>query len=399
MRFQAGPAWLAHLTAYSDSCLRRAVLIGGADTPDMLMKLPALLVLALLTACAQLAPAQTLTIEEYQPRSTLVVPQHPVKRARFPVIDVHSHHRSSTTTERLDEIVQEMDELNLGVLVNLSGGFGERLKSVVTGFKGRHPTRFGVFANLNFRTIDEPNWGDKAARQLEQDVKNGAQGLKIFKNLGMTTRYADGRRMQVDDAELEPVWRTCARLKIPVLIHVAEPAEFFKPHDKFNERWLELKIHPRRSRPPDRFPAFETLMTERDNVVAKHPDINFIIAHLGWHGNDLGRLGRLFDKYPNFYSEVGAVLAELGRQPFTARSFLTKYKDRVLFGKDSYRANEFPYYWRVFETHDEYFDYYRHYHAHWKMYGLDLPNETLKSIYYKNALRLIPGIDPSQFPK
>ena len=324
MRFQAGPAWLAHLTAYSDSCLRRAVLIGGADTPDMLMKLPALLVLALLTACAQLWPAQTLTIEEYQPRSTLVVPQHPVKRARFPVIDVHSHHRSSTTTERLDEIVQEMDELNLGVLVNLSGGFGERLKSVVTGFKGRHPTRFGVFANLNFRTIDEPNWGDKAARQLEQDVKNGAQGLKIFKNLGMTTRYADGRRMQVDDTELEPVWRTCARLKIPVLIHVAEPAEFFKPHDKFNERWLELKIHPRRSRPPDRFPAFETLMTERDNVVAKHPDINFIIAHLGWHGNDLGRLGRLFDKYPNFYSEVGAVLAELGRQPFTAREFLIK---------------------------------------------------------------------------
>jgi predicted TIM-barrel fold metal-dependent hydrolase len=344
------------------------------------------------------ADGQSLTIEEWKPRSTLVVEEHPVPRAKFPVIDVHSHHRSTTSPERLDEIVSEMDELNLRVLVNLSGGFGERLKTTVETFPGRHPSRFATFASLNFEGIGNADWGQRAATQLEGDVKNGAQGLKFFKSFGLTMKDQKGERVPVDDPSLEPVWQTCARLKIPVLIHVAEPAEFFKPHDEFNERWLELKIYPRRHRPPDRFPPFETLMAERDRVVAQHPKVNFIIAHFGWHANDLGRLGALMDKYPNFYTETGAILAELGRQPFSGRKFFIKYQDRILFGKDSYRASEFPYYWRVFETRDEYFDYYRHYHAHWQMYGLGLPDEVLKKLYYKNALRLIPGIDSTGFP-
>jgi predicted TIM-barrel fold metal-dependent hydrolase len=355
-----------------------------------------LLMLGVCVSCA--AEAQSLTIEEWQPRSTLVVEQHPVPRAKFPVIDVHSHHRSNTSPERLDEIVREMDELNLRVLVNLSGGFGERLKTAVESFTGRRPSRFAVFANLDFDGIGTPDWGQRAAAQLEQDVKNGAQGLKFFKNFGLNVKDPQGKRVPVDEPSLEPVWQTCARLKIPVLIHVAEPAEFFKPHDQFNERWLELKIHPNRHRPPDLFPPFETLMAERDRLVAGPPEVNIIIAHFGWHGNDLGRLGALMDKYPNFYTETGAILAELGRQPFTGREFFIKHQDRILFGKDTYRAGEYPYYWRVFETRDEYFDYYRHYHAHWQLYGLGLPDEVLKKLYYKNALRLIPGIDSTGFP-
>jgi uncharacterized protein len=352
----------------------------------------------LLGVITGLASAQTLSIEEYTPKSTLIVPQHPVPRAKYPVIDVHSHHRANTTPERLAQIMKEMDELNLRMLVNLSGGSGDRLRQAVDSFSKREPKRFAVFANLNFDGIDDPEWGKKAAAQLEQDVRYGAVGLKFFKNFGMSEKYRDGRRMPVDDRALDPVWQACARLKIPVLIHVGEPAPFFEPHDRFNERWLELKIHPSRARPPSEFPSFEQLTAERDNMVAKNPNVNFIIAHLGWHGNDLARLGRLFDKYPNFYTEVAAVLAELGRQPFTAREWFIKYQDRVLFGKDTYRASEFPYYWRVFETRDEYFDYYRNYHAHWKLYGLDLPDDVLKKVYYKNALKLIPGIDSEGFP-
>ncbi len=347
---------------------------------------------------ATIAWAQTLSIEEYQPKSTLVVAEHPVPRAKYPVIDVHSHHRSNASAESLAQVVKEMDDLNLRVLVNLSGGSAERLKQTVDNFKGRYPKRFVVFANLDFRGIDDPEWGAKAAAQLEQDVRNGAQGLKFFKNFGMEVKYRDGRRMPVHDPALEPVWQTCAKLKLPVLIHVGEPAPFFEPQDRTNERWLELKLHPGRARPPDEYPSFETLMTERDHMVERHPGVNFIIAHLGWHGNDLGRLGRLMDRYPNFYTEVGAVLAELGRQPFSGRAFMVKYSDRVLFGKDTYRASEFPYYWRVFETRDEYFDYYRHYHAHWKLYGLDLPDDVLKKVYYKNALKLIPGLSSDGFP-
>jgi len=357
-----------------------------------------LFIAALVLVVTAAAQEKSLTIEEYQPRSTLVVEEHPVPRAKFPVIDVHSHHRSNTSKEQLAEILKEMDELNLRFLVNLSGSYGSRLHEAVDTFVGNYPKRFAVFANLNFDGIGTPGWGEKAAKQLEEDVKYGAIGLKFFKNFGMTVMDDGGKRVPVDDPALEPVWQTCARLKIPVLIHVAEPAEFFKPHDRFNERWLELKIHPNRARPPDKFPPFEQLMAERDHMIASHPDVNYIVAHFGWHGNDLGRLGGLMDKYPNFYTETGAILAELGRQPFTARKFFIKYQDRILFGKDSYKASEFPYYWRVFETRDEYFDYYRNYHAHWKLYGLDLPDDVLKKVYYKNALKVVPGIPSEGFP-
>ena len=194
---------------------------------------------------------------------------------------------------------------------------------------------------------------------------------------------------------MDPLLEACARLKIPVLIHVADPAEFWSPHDASNERWLELKLRPRRKRSAP--PSFDDLIAERDRMLRRHPAVNFILAHMGWQGNDLGKLGALFDEFPNVHVDIAAVLYELGRIPFTGPAFLNRYKDRVLFGKDSYVPEEFPYYWRVLETRDEYFEYYRRYHAHWRLYGLGLPDDTLKHIYWKNALRLIPGIDASLF--
>ncbi len=352
-----------------------------------------------LAAClAALAMAQELTVEEWTPRSTLVVEEHHVPRAKYPVIDVHSHHRASSSRERLDEVVGAMDELNLQVLVNLSGGTGERFRQAVQTFRrGPYAKRFALFANLDFSGIDAPGWGERAAAGLAEDVRNGAQGLKFFKNFGMSVSYNDGERVPVDDPRLDPVFEVCAREEIPVLIHVAEPAEFFKPHDQFNERWLELKLRPRRKRPPE--PSFEKLIAERDRLMQRHPKVNFIYAHMGWHGNDLGRLGKLLDDNPNLYVDVAAVVYELGRVPVSGRAFMIRYADRILFGKDSFNPSEFPYYWRVFETKDEYFDYYRRYHAHWQLYGLDLPDDVLKKVYYKNALRLIPGIDASAFPE
>ncbi|MEX2303758.1 MAG: amidohydrolase family protein [Bryobacterales bacterium] len=347
----------------------------------------------LLTAI--LLAAQSLTVEQYEPKSTLIVPERLVPRAKYPVIDVHSHHRN-VSPDRLNQILGEMDALNLRVLINLSGGSGAGLKSMVDSMKGRHPKRFGVFANIDFDGIGNADWGRKAAAQLEADVQNGAQGLKFFKNFGLSVKYPDGKRAPVDDPALNPIFEACARLGIPVLIHVGDPGPFFEPVDRFNERWLELTTLPNRRHPPP--PTFEELNSERDRLIARHPKVNFIVAHLGWHGNDLGRLGKLMDKYPNFHTEVGAVLAELGRQPVTGREFMIRYQDRVLFGKDSYEPGEYPYYWRVFETRDEYFEYYRRRHAHWRLYGLDLPDDVLKKVYYKNALRLIPKIDSDGFP-
>ncbi|MFN0122929.1 MAG: amidohydrolase family protein [Blastocatellia bacterium] len=343
-------------------------------------------------------PAKTLTMDEYEPKSSLVTPEHKVTRAKFPFVDVHSHH-GNTSPEYVDKLVREMDELNMRVMVNLSGGAGDRLKTLIAAMKGRHPDRFVVFANLSFEDMSEPGYGKRAAARLEQDVRNGAQGLKIFKNLGMDLKYKNGDRVKVDDPELDPVWAKCAELKIPVLIHIAEPAVFFDPIDRFNERWLELNQFPNRARPPEKYPTFETLMQERNHMIAKNPKTNFILAHLGYHGNDLARLGKLFDAYPNVYVDNAAILAELGRQPYASHDLHVKYADRILFGKDIYEPSEYHWYFRAMETRDEYFPYYRKRHAFWNIYGFDLPDNVLKKVYYQNALRLIPGLNAKQFPK
>jgi predicted TIM-barrel fold metal-dependent hydrolase len=337
--------------------------------------------------------APALTIREYKPRSTLVVPQHPVPRAKFAVIDVHSHHSNVPTGARLDELVAEMDRLNLRVLVNLSGGTGARLASGLAAIKAsRHADRMVFFANLDFRDLDEPGYGARAAARLEADVKAGAVGLKIFKNFGLHLQRKDGRRVPTDDPEFDPVWQACARLGIPVLIHTGEPQAFFDPVDVHNERWLELQLRPQNRLSPDRFPTFDALSAERDRLFAKHPKTTFIVAHFGWHANDLTRLASMLDRLPNIVVETGAILHELGRQPRGAAAFFAKYQDRILFGKDRYDASEFPYFFRVFETSDEYFDYYRDYHAFWKLYGLGLPDGVLKKVYHQNALRIVPGL-------
>lgn len=341
-----------------------------------------------------------MSFEEYDPKSTLVVPEHPKTRAKFPFIDVHNHQEAhKMTPAQVDKLVSDMDGLNMAVMNNLSGGWGDTLATGVKNLKGRYPKRFTEFANVDFKRIDEPNFGENAARQLEHDVKvGGAQGLKIFKNLGMFVTDKTGQRVHTDDPRIDPVWDKCAELGIPVLIHTGEPVAFWSPWDKHNERWLELKQFPERRRTDPRFASFEETMAEQHNLFRKHPKTIFIDAHLGWLGNDLGRLGKLMDEMPNVYTEIGAVLHELGRQPKAARAFFLKYQDRILFGKDIWEPSEYYVYFRVLETEDEYFDYYRKRHAFWKMYGLGLPDEVLKKVYYKNALRIIPGIDKAAFP-
>ncbi|MEZ5344917.1 MAG: amidohydrolase family protein [Pyrinomonadaceae bacterium] len=354
---------------------------------------------AILFIQTSIAYGQTMSIEEYEPKSTLIVPEHIITKAKFPFIDIHNHQRLERTPEDLAKMAAEMDEMNMKVLVNLSGRSGEDLAKGIEALKGKYENRFLIFANVDFSKIDEPDFGKRAAAQLEADVKNGAKGLKIFKSLGLTTVDSKGQRVHTDDPRLDPIFQKCAELKIPVLIHTGEPRSFFDPHDKYNERWLELKQFPDRARPADRYPSWEVVMQEQHNLFARNPKTIFINAHFGWLGNDLASLGKLLDKYPNVYPEVAAIVAELGRQPKSAREFFIKYQDRVLFGKDTYRPSEYHTYFRIFETSDEYFDYFRKRHAFWQMYGLNLPDEVLKKFYYKNALKIVPGIDRSLFPK
>ena len=347
-----------------------------------------------------------MSFEDYDPPSSLVVEGEEIKRAKFPFVDVHSHQWRMPTME-LNELVSEMDEINMRFIINLSGsGFGpQAAKDIyfdesIKNISENQPDRIGLFVNVDFNSIDVENHIESQVKIIRNAVAKGAIGLKVYKSLGLTNKDSKGNRVRVDDERLGPIWEVCGELNIPVLIHSADPFQFWLPKDNQNERWFELKEKPGRFYGDNSFiPPFEEIIKEQHTIFERHSNTTFINAHLGWMGNDLNKLGRHLDKYPNVMTEFGAVIAELGRQPKTARQFFIDYQDRIMFGKDSYNKEEFYTYFRILESDDEYFDYFRKRHAFWKMYGLNLPDEVLKKVYYENALRVFPSIPKIYFSK
>ncbi|MEP6844602.1 MAG: amidohydrolase family protein [Panacibacter sp.] len=362
-------------------------------------KIPTQLIIVslLATQSVQCQSTNKMDFETYDPVSTLVVPEHKLTKAKFPFIDVHNH-QWNMGSGSLDGLVKDMDNMNMKVMVNLSGGNGNSLKRMADNVKEQYPNRFIIFANVDFDKVGANGWTEKAVQQLEEDVKHGANGLKVFKNLGFSVKDVNGKRVTIDDPRLDAIWDKCGELKIPVLIHTADPEPFWEPMDEHNERWLELETHPERKRSDTNPAPWETLIEEQHRMFKKHPHTTFIAAHFGWYANNLSKLDSLLTDMPNVVVEFGAVIAELGRQPRAAKTFFTKYQDRILFGKDSWVPDEYATYFRVLETEDEYFPYHKKYHAFWPMYGMGLPDDILKKVYYKNALRIIPNIDKTLFP-
>ncbi|HXT17045.1 MAG TPA: amidohydrolase family protein [Gemmatimonadaceae bacterium] len=342
------------------------------------------------------------SILDYRPKSTLVTDAHMKPKAKYPAIDYHGHPGGLIdSAEGLDSLGRALDQLNVRIMVSADNLSGARLKRALNAIKAsdKMRDRVRVLAGIDFRNVG-PGWAQRAVAQLDSDVASGAVGVgEVSKSFGLSIRKPDGSRLRIDDPELDPIWDECARLHLPVFIHTADPQEFFKPIDFTNERWLELSLFSDRRYPQDRFPSFEELMTERDNLFRKHKNVTFVAAHMGWSANDLPKLAKMMDEMPNVVTEVGAVLYDIGRQPRAAHDFFVKYQDRILFGKDSFQPEEYPYYWRVFETRDDYFDYYRPYHAFWKLYGIDLPDSVLKKVYFENALRVTKGIPQGGWPK
>ena len=345
-----------------------------------------------------------MSFEDYDPPSSLVVEGKEIKKAKYPFVDVHSHQWRMPTMD-LNEFVYEMDEINMKFIINLSGsGFGPQaakdlyFDESIKNIEENQPGRIGLFVNVDFNSIDLENHVEDQVSIIKDAVSKGAIGLKVYKSLGLTNKDSKGERVPVDDERLGPIWDVCGELGIPVLIHSADPFQFWLPKDNQNERWFELKEKPNRYYGDSDFiPPFDTIIKEQHTIFQRHKNTTFINAHLGWMGNDLKKLGAHLDKHPNVMTEFGAVIAELGRQPKTARQFFIDYQDRIMFGKDSYNKEEFYTYFRILESDDEYFDYFRKRHAFWKMYGLNLPDEVLKKVYHKNALKVFPSISRDLF--
>ena len=359
-----------------------------------------------------------LDLSQFQPKSMLQVPETQVERARFPVIDVHTHlsfavsfrsgdpHRDEVKfLEEPRELLKVMDRRNLRMMVDLTGGFGKGLEEAIQKYPAAHPGRFLIFTEPWWARTNEPGYSLFQADEIARAHKAGARGLKVTKTLGLYVRekITSGALIKVDDTRFDTMWEACNSLKIPVSIHTADPDAFFTPTDRFNERFEELNNHPDWSFYDKDFPSKRDLLEARNRVFARHPNTQFIALHVGNSAENLAYVTECLDRYPNMHVEIGARIGELGRQPRTARSFFEKYQDRILFGTDAVpRGVETPQqifgdqlykiYYRFLETEDEYFDYAPAPvppQGRWRIYGLGLPDGILRKVYHQNAERLL----------
>lgn len=339
-------------------------------------------------------------LSDFSPRPTLVTRASTVERPRFPAIDAHNHlaepFGAGWDKRPVSELLGVLDEAGVRALVDLDGGWGEPLlERHLDYFKAAAPERFQIFGGVDWAAWPEHGdaFGEWAAGRLRAQAARGAQGLKVWKPFGLSVRDQHGALAAVDDARLDPLWATAGELRLPVLIHVADPAAFFLPLDAHNERWEELHAHPDWQFPSPPFPAFDAILNGLENLVARHPQTTFIGAHAGGCAEDLGWVGALLDHCPNFYIDISARLAELGRQPYTARRFFSRYAGRILFGTDTGpSAAAYRLHYRFLETDDEYFSYgvsEPPSQGRWRIYGLYLADEALEQIYHRNAERVL----------
>lgn len=345
-----------------------------------------------------------LPLKTYRPTSKLVVKETRVEKPRFPVIDAHNHlaepFGGGWDKRPVPELLGRLDAVDVDVYIDLDGGWGEDvLNRHLDHFKAVAPERFAIFGGVDWRAWDTYNdrFGEWVAERLRVQAHRGAQGLKIWKPLGLQVRDHRQQLVAVDDPRLEPIWTTAGELKLPVMVHVADPVAFFDPLDETNERWEELDAHPDWQFPSPPFPSFMSILESFANVVARHPQTTFIGAHVGCYAENLQWVGALLDRCPNFYVDISARISELGRQPYSSRRFFTQYADRILFGADS--GPEPAYYqlaYRFLETDDEYFNYGLRDipgQGRWYIYGLSLPDDILRKVYFQNAKRVILGED------
>lgn len=352
-----------------------------------------------------------LPLREYRPESMLRVPVHEVPRASAPVIDVHNHlgrrtevrmllDRTTDTKWVVDDVaqlVELMDEVNVEAIVNLDGDWGETLEANLDRYDRAHPGRFATFCRLDWRECQRPGWPERLARSLQDSVGRGAAGLKVWKDVGLHVRDESGKLVLCDDVRLAPTWQVAAEAGLPVLIHIADPPAFFEPLSEQNERLEQLLVHPEWHFADAKYPRFQVLIDALERLVATNARVTFIGAHVGSNAEDLEWVGRMMETYPNFYVDVAARVADLGRQPRATRRLILNRPTRVLFGTDAFPPSRGAYarYFRFFETDDEYFSYSDSNppgSGRWAISGLDLPLDVLAEVYGGNARRVVPAL-------
>jgi predicted TIM-barrel fold metal-dependent hydrolase len=352
-------------------------------------------------------------LKDFRPVAKLERKQTLVTKPHCKVIDAHNHlgpdFGGGWCDKSPGELLERLDEAHVVAYVDLDGGWDEDiLNSRLKKFKEAAPDRFMFFGGPGWRhwQADGNRFGEQAARRFRSQVARGAEGLKIWKDFGLHVRDHRGVLVQVDDMRLDALWTAATELRVPVVIHVADPVAFFDPLDHHNERWEELHAHPDWHFAGPAFPSFMSIMEALARLISRFPSLNFVVAHVGCHAENLSWVTALMERYSNVYVDISARISELGRQPYSAKRFLERFSDRVMFGIDcgpdlaTYRT-----YYRFLETDDEYFNYSESDvppQGRWQIYGLHLSTTALENIYFNTAAKLFgrlpQGVINSAFP-
>ena len=332
------------------------------------------------------------------------------------LVDLHQHVGSSEAL--LQRAVSIMDRAGIGIGVNLSGGTVTHKEGEFSAFERNkalgdrlHPGRFAYYMNLDYGGWDEPGFSGRAVRQVEEGHRLGAAGLKEWKRLGLYLRDKSGKLIRVDDPRLDPVWRRCGELGLPVSIHVADPRAFWLPFNSDNERWTELKDH----RPwwfgdAEKYPPRMDLLNALDRVVARHPLTTFVCVHFANNSEDIDWVNAALDRNPNMMADLAARIPEIGRHaPEKVHRLFVKHQDRILFATDFMVYNRltlgsggsgpaptdddaldfYAKHWRWLETWDRQFEHMTPIQGDWKIDAIGLPPGVLRKIYFDNARKLL----------
>ena len=320
-------------------------------------------------------------------------------------IDIHSH-----IYEDLPVVNALLRRINLRVInvsVPATDGHLAFMHRFNAGLVTQHPDLFSWASTFDVAARNEPDYGARTAKALDETFAQGAVMVKIWKEVGLELKRPDRSFVLPDDPIFDPVYAHLALRRKPLLAHLAEPREAWLPLDPKGVHYGYYSRNPKwhlYGRPE--FPSHARLMEARDHILAKHPTLVVIGAHVGSLEWDVDEVAKRLDRYPNFYVEVSARTRDLTRQPpAKVRAFFVKYQDRILYGVDrSWMPHRTPDVKptdagrQTFATELE-----AQYRRDWDYYAgtgsiaygadtveaLHLPKDVLEKFYSKNAERII----------
>lgn len=333
-------------------------------------------VLLLAALCLAAQESDQVLLKDYKPESIYRIPQNRIQKAKYPAIDVHYHAQGKAgPAERL----KVMDDVGVEKTI-IFAGVGQEFDTAYATYS-KFPGRFELWCGFDFQA-----GVGGAVKELVRCARAGAKGVGEISDKGRGLRNAG---MHPDDPNMDPLWKKCAELKLPVNLHVADPRWVYEKMDNTNDGLMDAfkwRLDNRKD-----VVGFDGMIEILERTVKRHPKTVFVACHYANLDYDLGKLGELFDKYPNLYADISARTHYVATIPRAAAAFMEKYQDRLLYGTDAgfspemYRSG-----FRILETRDDHFYEHRLLPSlHWPLYGLGLSDRTLKKLYRDNALKIL----------